>query len=151
MRMQQLKEWLDYLVHCRQDMALLYGRLQQQADASRVKLLLGYLQKQQVHIAQAMEDYIDQAQPGSLDVWYKDVEFEDFLHRCQALMLPANMNSEDVLALHLDLENRLIALLEMLAQKSAHSDTCSMLEDLVRVERVQQQRLVHSAQRMEDI
>ncbi|MBT1443850.1 hypothetical protein KJI95_04815 [Shewanella sp. JM162201] len=151
MRIQQLRELLEYLATCRLEMAQLYGRLHAQADSSRVKLMLEYFQQQQKHIAQTLEDYVDDAPARLLDTWYKDLIFEDFVKRCQSTMLPANMQEDDVLSLHLDLENRLIELLEKTADTSQTEEIRSALADLVRVEKIQQQRLVHSTIRMDDI
>ncbi|MGS0677033.1 hypothetical protein [Shewanella sp. 0m-4] len=151
MRIQQLSELLDYVATCRIEMAQLYNRLHAQADSSRVKLMLEYFQQHERQTADNLENYIDDAPKKVLDTWYKDVVFEDFIANCQKLTLPANMTEDDVLELHLDLDNRLIALLEKTANSSANTETKGALEDLVRVEKIQQQRLVHSSIRMDDI
>lgn len=151
MRIQQLRELIEFIAKCRLDMAQLYHRLHTQADSSRVKLMLEYFEQHQKHIAETLEDYIDDAPNKILDTWYKDIVFEDFGKRCRDTMLAANMTEDDVLNLHLDLENRLIALLEKTAGSSASAEVKGALEDLVRVEKIQQQRLVHSTIRMDDI
>ena len=66
-------------------------------------------------------------------------------------MLAATMTEDDVLELHLALDNKLIGLIEKTALSSACTETKGALEDLVRVEKIQQQRLVHSSIRMDDI
>ena len=86
-----------------------------------------------------------------LDNWYQDVVFEDFLKRCDETSLPANMDEEQLLELHLDLENRLIALLEKTAELTSSNDAISALLDVIRVAQTQQKRLVHSVLRMDDI
>ncbi|GGZ05570.1 MULTISPECIES: hypothetical protein [Shewanella] len=151
MRIQQLRELLDYIAECRLDMAKMYHRLHNQADSSRAKLVLEYFEKHQKDVAQHLEDYIDAAPSKILDAWYKDFVFEDFKKRCQDVMLPANMSEDDVLELHLELDNALIALLEKTAASSSSAEVKSALEDLVRVEKIHQHRLVHSTIRMEDI
>ncbi|MEZ9596945.1 hypothetical protein AB4298_20195 [Shewanella sp. 10N.261.52.F9] len=151
MRIQQLSELLDYVATCRIEMAQLYSRLHTQADSSRVKLMLEYFQQHERHTAEKLENYIDEAPKKVLDTWYKDVVFEDFIAICQKTSMPANMSEDDVLELHLNLDNRLIGLLEKTASSSATTETKGALEDLVRVEKIQQQRLVHSSIRMDDI
>lgn len=151
MRIQQLSELLEYIAECRLEMARLYGRLEVNADSSRVKMMLDYFQQHQKHVAETLRGYVDDAPKRIIDTWYKDVTFEDFAARCRQAMLPANMQEDDVLSLHLDLENRLIALLEKTANNSTTEETRSALSDLVRVEKTQQRRLVHSTIRMDDI
>lgn len=151
MRIQQLRDLLEYVANCRLDMAQLYGRLLNQADSARVKMMLGYFVPHQKQIAEKLHGYMDDAPTHILDTWYKDVVFEDFTKYCQDIMLPANMSEEDVLSLHLDLENRLIGLLEKTVNSTTAEDARSALMDLIRVEKIQQQRLVHSTIRMDDI
>ncbi|WP_028765999.1 hypothetical protein [Shewanella fidelis] len=151
MRIQQLSELLDYVVSCRIEMAKLYGRLHTQADSSRVKLMLEYFQQHEREAAEKLENYIDDAPKKVLDTWYKDIVFEDFIARCQRLNLPANMTEDDVLEQHLVLDNLLIDLIEKTAGSSATQETKGALEDLVKAKRTQQQRLVHSSIRMDDI
>lgn len=151
MRIQQLRDLLEYVATCRLDMAQLYGRLTNQADSARVKMMLEYFESHQKTMAEKLRDYMDDAPHRILDTWYKDFTFEDFTKRCQETMLPANMNEDDVLNLHLDLENRLIGLLEKTVNSTTAEDARSALANLIRVEKTQQQRLVHSTIRMDDI
>ncbi|WP_394130361.1 hypothetical protein [Shewanella maritima] len=151
MRIQQLSELLEYIAECRLSMGKLYSRLHRNADSSRVKLMLEYFQQHEQHIHDTLIRYIDDAPKRILDTWFKDVVFEDFAKRCENTTLPANMSEEEVLELHLDLENRLIDLLEKTATNCATNEITGALTDLVTVARTQQKRLVHSAMRMDDI
>ncbi|MCW3172528.1 hypothetical protein [Shewanella subflava] len=151
MRIQQLSELLEYIANCRLGMSKLYKRLHRNADSSRVKLMLEYFQQHEKHIYDTLESYIEDAPAKILDTWYQDVVFEDFLKRCDETTLPANMDEEQLLELHLDLENRLIALLEKTAELTSSNDAKSALLDVIRVAQTQQKRLVHSVLRMDDI
>ena len=151
MRIQQLSELLEYIANCRLGMSKLYKRLHRNADSSRVKLMLEYFQQHDKHIYDTIESYIEDAPAKILDTWYQDVVFEDFLKRCDETSLPANMDEEQLLELHLDLENRLIALLEKTAELTSSNDAKSALLDVIRVAQTQQKRLVHSVLRMDDI
>lgn len=151
MRIQQLRDLLEYVANCRLDMAQLYCRLINQADSARVKMMLEYFESHQKSVAEKLLNYMDDAPQRILNTWYKDFVFEDFTKRCQDIMLPANMNEEDVLNLHLELENQLIGLLEKTVNSTTAEDARSALADLIRVEKTQQQRLVHSTIRMDDI
>ncbi|GGI79188.1 hypothetical protein [Shewanella gelidii] len=151
MRIQQLRELLQFVAQCRLDMAQLYSRLHTHADSTRVKMVLTYFKQSQEHLSESLENYVDGAPARILDTWYKDITFEDFSKRCADTVLPANMSEDDVLSLHLDLENRLLGLLNKTAESSATEEIRSALKELVRVERIQQQRLVHSTLRMDDL
>ncbi|GGI70568.1 hypothetical protein GCM10007978_05650 [Shewanella hanedai] len=151
MRFQQLSELLSYVATCRHEMANLYGRLLTDADSSRVKMMLVYFRQHQNSVAEQLENYIDEAPKKVLDTWYKGITFEDFIRRCNDITLTANMSVEDILETHLDLDNRLIDLLQKTAEHSSSNEIAGALNDLVRVEKIQQQRLVHSSIRMDDL
>lgn len=149
MRFQQLSELLSYVATCRVEMAKLYSRLQQEADSTRVKMMLEYFQQHQMGVSENLKNQIDTAPKNVLDTWYKDISFEDFIKRCRETVLTAKMSEEDVLDLHLN--NRLIQLLQDTAEHSSSVGITGTLNELVRVERIQQQRLVHSCIRMDDL
>ncbi|MCZ4338914.1 hypothetical protein [Shewanella colwelliana] len=151
MRFQQLSEQLAYVSKCRLEMAKLYSRMYGAVDSSRVKLMLEYFQQHQKDVSKKIDDYIEEAPSRLLQLWYNDITFEDFIKRCQEITPKANMSEEDLLDLHLELDNRLIALFEKTADSSVPGEVKSALNDLVRVEKIQQQRLVHSSIRMDDI
>jgi len=151
MRFQQLGELLEYVVTCRIEMAKLYKRLQTEADSSRVKMVLEYFQQHENKLAEKLHDYVETAPKRVLESWYKDITFEDFKKRCQETRLIANMSQDDVLELHLDLDNRLIDLLESIAKHTSAGDIEVVLSEFVRVKKTQQQRLVHSCTRMDDL
>ncbi|NRB24518.1 hypothetical protein [Shewanella sp.] len=151
MRFQQLSELLSYVATCRVEMAKLYSRLQQEADSARVKMMLEYFQQHQMGVSEKLKNYTDTAPKNVLDTWYKDISFEDFIKRCRETVLTAKMSEEDVLDFHLNLDNRLIQLLQDTAEHSSSVGIAGTLNELVRVEKIQQQRLVHSCIRMDDL
>ncbi|BAJ00451.1 hypothetical protein [Shewanella violacea] len=150
MRFQQLGEVLTYVAICRVEMATLYSRLKTNADSTRVKMMLEYFQQHQRGVATKLEIYIESAPKKVLNAWYKDICFEDFIKKCHDTVLTANMSEGDVLELHLYLDN---LLMDLLQETAGHSSVgiAGMLNQLVRVERIRQQRLVHSCIRMDDI
>ncbi|MBB1268299.1 hypothetical protein [Shewanella sp. SR44-3] len=151
MRIQQLSELLKLIASGRLEMKTLYRRLSQHVDSTRVKMVLDYLGKNQQQAHDALARYLAEAPTRILGTWYDGVVFEDFSKRCKAINLAPNANDEDVLELHLDLENRLLALLQQGADLAPTQEIRSALSELVAVEKNQQRRLVHNVQRMEDI
>jgi hypothetical protein len=113
--------------------------------------MLDYFQLHEQKVHDSLIRYSKDAPKRILDTWYQDIVFEDFSARCKAVTLAPNASDEDVLELHLDLENRLIEFLEKVAITGATEEIRSALMGLVEVERTRQKRLVHSVLRMEDI
>lgn len=151
MRIQQLSEILQLIANARLEMKSLYRRLSQNADATRVKMLLDYFQQHEQKVHDSLVRYSKEAPKRILETWYQDIVFEDFAHKCNSVSLAANANYGEVLELHLKLENDLIDFLEHAAITGPTEEIRSALIGLVEVERTRQKRLVHSVLRMEDM
>jgi hypothetical protein len=151
MRIQQLRDLLALVAASRLEMKALYRRLSQHLDGTRGKMMLNYLQQQQQQVHDALMRYIAEAPSHILDTWYDGIVFEDFTQRCQTQHLAANANDEDILEIHLDLEDRLIKLLEQGVNMAATEEIRGALMNLVEVERKQQKQLVHNVNRLEDL
>ncbi|GLP95747.1 hypothetical protein [Paraferrimonas sedimenticola] len=151
MRIQQLQELIEYVASCRQDMAKLYQRLAQQADSSRVTLMLEYLVTHEKEVAEKLLDYVADAPDTVLQSWLRDFNFEDFAGNLDKIQIAADFSEDQVLDLHLKLENKLIGLLEENAKRLSTKDAVQAVEALVAVEQNRQKRLVHSTMRMDDI
>ncbi|GLS83315.1 hypothetical protein [Paraferrimonas haliotis] len=151
MRIQQLQELIEYVAACRKDMASLYQRLAQQADSSRVTLMLEYLVTHENEVSEKLLEYVADAPDTVLQAWLKDFLFEDFKSNCEKIEIPADISEEQILDLHLSLENKLIGLLEENAARLGTKAAKQALEQLILVEKNRQKRLVHSTMRMDDI
>ncbi|MCL1039255.1 hypothetical protein L2725_19810 [Shewanella corallii] len=151
MRMQQLRDVLERIAECHLEMQALYRRLHNHCDSARTKLLLEYLQQHQQHIAETIESYIDDAPRRMLDTWYENLEMGGFKQACESIVPVAGMNEDDLIELHLKFDNRILGYLETLVEVAPTGEIESAMSDLLRVSKTQQQRLVHSVMRMEDI
>jgi hypothetical protein len=151
MRIKQLRDLLVLVATNRLEMKALYRSLSQHLDGTRGKMMLNYLQQQQQQVHDALMRYIEEAPSHILDTWFDGIVFEDFAKRCQSQHLAANALDEDILEIHLDLEDRLIKLLEQGVDTAPTDEIRSALMNLVAVERKQQKQLVHNVNRLEDL
>ncbi|MGI2259154.1 hypothetical protein [Shewanella sp. GXUN23E] len=149
--MQQLRDVLERIAECHLEMQALYRRLHNNCDSARTRLMLEYLQQHQKHIADTIESYIDDAPRRMMDTWYENLEMGGFKQACEAIVPVAGMTEEELMDLHLKLDNRVLGYLERLVEMAPTGEIESAMSDLLRVSKTQQQRLVHSAARMEDI
>ena len=151
MRFKQLVELLDYVIDCRVAMAKLYERLGHEADSSRVKLLLDYLKQHQNEVAEHTKEYRDSASTGVLETWFKRLDYDDINAELQMVTISSSMDEYQVMDLALELDNKVLDLLQLALEQSEHQDTKSALEASLRAERIRQQRFVHNTLRMDDI
>ncbi|MCF1427335.1 MAG: hypothetical protein LPH19_05065 [Shewanella sp.] len=149
--MQQLRDVLERIAECHLEMQSLYRRLHSNCDSARTRLMLEYLQQHQKHIADTIESYIDDAPKQMMDTWYENLEMGRFKQACEAIVPVASMTEDELLELHLKLDNRVLGYVEHLVEKAPTGEIESAMSDLLRVSKTQQHRLVHSVARMEDI
>lgn len=151
MRIQQLRDILAHLAQHHQDMKRLYQRLYIESNSARTKLLLVYLQQHQRHIANSIEDYITKAPHALLNTWYENVPLDHFTENCQAITADTTMDDEELIDLHLSLDNELLTYLTQAVDLAPTEKIHYALSQLLQVSQVQQHRLVHSVIRMQDI
>ncbi|MCS4558941.1 hypothetical protein L9G74_21210, partial [Shewanella sp. C32] len=82
MRIQQMREVIDFVAECHLEMAQVYHRLNDQAESTRTKMWLDYFEQHQKGVARHVEDYSEAAPKRVLDSWYKDFVVEDFKTHC---------------------------------------------------------------------
>ncbi|MGY5451326.1 hypothetical protein ACVFI8_10345 [Agarivorans sp. MS3-6] len=151
MRFNQLKQLLEHFVACREAMLPLYRRLELNADSERVRMLLAYLQHQEKDNAAHLKDFIHQAKPELLDTWTDIRAEQDLVEKMAKLSLPANMSSDDVSTLALDLSEQSLALLRMAKDALTMLGARQFLGNLIEHQEKRQQQMVHATHRLDDI
>ena len=151
MRIQQLRYMLEHVVETYLEMHKLYLRLYHYADGTRAKLLLNYLQQQELVQSQVLATYIETSTKAMLDTWYENASVVGLTSSYANIYLPANMTTDQVIDLHLQLDSEVIATLDNLAANSLNHKIQLALKTLVNSAEIKQQRLIHSAARFDDL
>ncbi|MBV7316744.1 hypothetical protein [Shewanella sp. NIFS-20-20] len=151
MRVQQLRSVLEHVTESRLEMHKLYLRLYHFADGTRVKLLLNYLQSEELAKSQAIAAYIDTSAKRTLDTWFENVRFESIHIACDKVYLPADMTTDQVMDLHLTLDAEVMSVLDKILNLAINNDVRSALSSIVSTAKVKRQRLMHNLTRMEDM
>ncbi|WP_432455385.1 MULTISPECIES: hypothetical protein [unclassified Agarivorans] len=151
MRFNQLRLLLEHFVNCREEMRVVYRRLEMNADAERVRMLLNYLQHQEKENTAHVKDFISQAKPELLDTW-TDIRAEhDLVDKMAKVSLPANMSSDDVMSLALDLSEQSLDLLRQAKDGFSMLAEQQFLANLIEHQEKRQQQMVHATHRLDDI
>ena len=151
MRFNQLKLLLEHFVSCREAMQAMYRRLELNADSERVRMLLAYLQHQEKENAEHLEDFISQAKQDVLDTW-TDIRLEqDLPARIAKISQPANMSSDDVTTLALDLGEQSLALLRLAKDELSMLGARQFIGNLIEHQEKRQKQMVHATHRLDDI
>lgn len=151
MRFNQLKLLLEHFVSCREAMMALYRRLELNSDAERVRMLLAHLQHQERENAEHLQDFISQAKPELLETW-TDIRVEkDLLDYMAKLSQPADISSDDVSNLALELSEQSLSLLRLAKDELTMLGARQFLANLIEHQEKRQQQMVHATHRLDDI
>ncbi|GDY28280.1 hypothetical protein AHAT_41700 [Agarivorans sp. Toyoura001] len=151
MRFNQLNLLLEHFVSCREAMQAMYRRLELNADSERVRMLLNYLQHQERENAAHLQAFISQAKPELLDTW-TDIRLEqDLLDKVAKLSKPADMTSDDVGSLALELSEQSLGLLRLAKDELTMLGARQFLANLIEHQEKRQQQMVHATHRLDDI
>lgn len=71
MRFEQTREILRHIHDFHRSLSHCYQGLERKADRERVKLLLDYMNAREGALAQALEDFMEEAEPEVLDTWFQ--------------------------------------------------------------------------------
>ncbi len=151
MRYNQLKLLLEHFVSCREAMQAMYRRLELNADSERVRMLLAYLQHQEKENAEHLQDFIAQAKQELLDTW-TDIRLEqDLPAKIAKISQPANMTSDDVASIALELSEQSLAILRLAKDELSMLGARQFIGNLIEHQEKRQQQMVHATHRLDDI
>lgn len=151
MRFKTIRDLLEHLGEAHQALAKLYHRLVPEADAERTRMMLHYLVEHEQKLADEFAQYLAAHNDKLLDTWFDKARDSDFEQHLQRVSLAATATQEDVLALALKLDNRLLEDIEALLPLCPSDSSRELLSDLVKVSHDRQHQLVHQTQRMYDL
>ncbi|RJG49565.1 hypothetical protein [Motilimonas pumila] len=151
MRFKPIHEFLLYVEQCHAAFASLYRRIAEQQQSDRNILLLQFMQQKERLAVEEIDKYIETADPQLLSTWLKSTFDENIPNECAQMELKPNISIEEVIALAMKLENRLINLMAQLAAQSTTSEIHEALDGLVMHEQQQQKQFIHNVNRLVDI
>jgi ferritin-like protein len=109
MRFEQTHEILAHVRDYHKSLSDCYRDLQGQLARQSAKLLLEYLSHRETDLANAIQQFMDEADPGVLDSWFQFADDSGPLDfACPVLALREDMDANDVLAVVQQAHNCLI-------------------------------------------
>ncbi|MBW2186927.1 MAG: hypothetical protein JRG71_11200, partial [Deltaproteobacteria bacterium] len=130
----QAKEIIDYArdFHCQ--VSDFYQQLSDKTQSSRVKLLLDYLIRHEIHLAKALEDFEQSVSSQALNTWYQYAQDQRTFEPLDAIKYSPTMSVDDVLKLGQTIDNCLIASYKGVADTASTPEVREIFENLLQME-----------------
>ena len=128
-----------------------YQQLHDKAEGARVKMLLDYLVRHEAHLERALADFNEESRLKALDAWYQYAQEHCLLQPFDVSQYPANMTTEDVLAIGLNIDSCLVASYKGMAEAATSLEVREIFENLLLMEKQQKHKLARVALEIEEM
>jgi len=131
---QQVREILEEARRFHDRLAALYRETGDRQTRERVRLLLHYLSRHEVHLSESMTAFQKEGAREVLGSWIPSKTVDDVLRQLQGLRLPANATSDEIVRLALQYDDHLVSLFRLLAEKAPDDHVRQLFLSLVTLE-----------------
>lgn len=148
---EQVKDVLNYGRQLHGRLHDVYEQLQQQADQTRVKMVLEYLSRHERNREHAMQRFEDAARKNVLNVWMQYAPSSNIEQLLKKYDARSDMTVDDVIKLAMRFDDALIALYQETARESDDQHVQDVFQNLAEMENREKQRFIRDAEWVQDI
>lgn len=131
---QQVGEILEEARRFHDRLAALYRETGDRQTRERVRLLLHYLSRHEVHLSKSMTAFQKEGAREVLESWIPSKTVDDVLRQLQGLRLPAHATPDEIVRLALQYDDHLVSLFRLLAEKAPDDHVRQLFLSLVTLE-----------------
>ncbi len=128
-----------------------YQSLSVNSDKARFKLLLDYLEERERTIEETLSDLELSLSPKVLNTWFSHSNCREKFIELSNLVLKGSPSIEYVIDEFVRIDNCLIELYSMFAERSNNADTRAFFSNLVKLEENHQIKALKNAAQVEDL
>ena len=128
-----------------------YQAMGEATAKERVKLLLNYISRHERNLEEALSQYQNQAAKAVLDTWYKATPGTALSQEMEQLKISSEMTADEVVALVLAADQKLVGQFRQLAENAASEDVRDLFQKLIAIEEREEHQLVRDALELEDV
>ena len=149
MRFQRTRDVLEHARRFHQELGGYYRRLEQQADQTRVKLLLDYLSGRETEVSEALSNFINETPDRVLDAWFGYADEEDVL-KCPSVEVGAGTTVEDIMRTATRLHECSMEVFEAIARESDSEEVRAVFQNLAASAQKEWQKLARNVGQLMD-
>jgi rubrerythrin len=149
MRFQRTRDLLEHARRFHAELGGYYRQLEQQADQTRVRLLLDYLSGREAEISRALADFINETPERVLDAWFGYADGEEVL-KCPSVEVGAGTTVEDIMRIATRLHECSVEVFETVARESDSEEVRAVFQSLAASAQKEWQKLARNVGQLMD-
>jgi rubrerythrin len=151
--LETIKDILDWTRRLHQELADAYRDGSETITDERARMLLNYVADHEARIAETIKHYEDDTSVRTMDTWVQDYFQHNpfFVSGMQALMATPGLKTEEVLDATVKFHQNLIGVYKDLAESAPTERMRELFENLQSLEQHELMRMVHTAERFNDV
>lgn len=152
MRFEQTRDVLNHARDFHRKVSDFYHELEEQSDQKRVRLLLDYMAGREKELADALDDFVNQASTDVLNTWFQFTHDDDTLQlNCPDVEVKREMSVDDVMSMAMRFHDCLMRLYGELAGSARSNRVREVFLSLMQEAEKEWERLERNAQSWMDL
>ena len=151
LRFEQAKDVIDYSVKLHHQIGEFYKELGEEVAQERVKMLLTYLSRHEIHLEESLKEYEYDASEKILNTWLQFVPSSGIEASIKAFRLNPAMSVDEVIDKTIEFDDSLIALYKEVINETSEPSVQAVFENLVTMENKEKIKMVRNAMMLKEI
>ncbi len=151
LRFEQAKDVIDYCAKLHHQIGEFYNDLSEEVSQERVRMLLTYLSRHEIHLEESLEEYEADASNKIMNTWLQFVPSSGIEASIKAFKLDASMSVDEVVDKTIEFDDSLIALYQEVINETSEPSVRAVFENLVAMESKEKVKMVRNAMMLKEI
>lgn len=151
LRFEQAKDVIDYCEKLHHQIGEFYEDLSEEVTQERVKMLLTYLSRHEIHLEESLKEYEADASEKILNTWLQFVPSSGIEDSIKAFKLDPAMSVDEVIAKTIEFDDSLIALYTEVVHETSEPSVRAVFENLIAMENKEKVKMVRNAMMLQEI
>jgi len=151
LRFEQAKDVIEYCAKLHHQIGEFYEELSEEVAQERVKMLLTYLSRHEIHLEESLKEYEADASERILNTWLQFAPSSGIEASIKAFKLNPEMSVDEVVDKTIEFDDSLIALYKEVINETSEPSVQAVFENLVAMESKEKVKMVRNAMMLKEI
>ena len=142
---ERTRDVLDKVRDFHRKLSEFYAKMQEMAHREKVRMLLGYMSRHEMHLEECLARYENEGAKGILDTWFQFTppiaKWEFF----EKLDLNADMSVDDVIQTAIKFDDCLVEFYLQVSEMAACEDVRALFSKLLNMEKAEERQAIRNA------
>ncbi len=151
MRFEQAKDVIEYCEKLHHQIGEFYKEVGEEVSQERVKMLLTYLSRHEIHLEESLKEYEADASSKILNTWLQFVPSSNIEASITAFKVNPSMSVDEVIDKTIEFDNALIELYKEVIHETSEPSVQAVFKNLVDMESKEKIKMVRNAMMLKEI